>query len=139
MNIFISFDWNDRDQVNGFRSMLANPDIRPLSHRDTSIKHDYSEYGNIEIKRQITRKIEESDIIICLISQRTKHSDWVNWELEQTRLYSKPIFGIVLKDQPVKSLKGAPAFFTRYSNYKVHAWKTPSEINKIILDTKSLN
>jgi hypothetical protein len=43
MNIFISFYWDDRDQVNGFRSMLANPDI----------------------KRQITRKITHSDIIIC--------------------------------------------------------------------------
>lgn len=139
MNIFISFDWDDRDQVNGFRSMLANPDIKPLSHRDTSIKHDYSEYGTPEIKRQITRKIAHSDIIICLISQKTKHSDWVNWELEQTRLSGKPIIGIVLKDQPVTTLKGTPAFFSRYNNYKVHPWKTPSEINKIILDTKSLN
>jgi hypothetical protein len=51
MKLFISFDWNDRAQINGFRSMLANPAIEPLSHRDTSIKHDYSEFGKNEIKR----------------------------------------------------------------------------------------
>jgi hypothetical protein len=132
MNIFISFDWDDRSQVNGFRSMLANPNVQPLTHRDTSIKHDYSEYGNNEIKRQIERKINESDIVVCLISQKTKHSEWVNWELERSRQNNKSIIGIVLKDQPVKTLAGSPQFFTRYDHFKVHTWGTPFEINKLI-------
>ena len=66
MNLFISFDWDDRAQVNGFRSMLANPEIEPLSHRDTSIKHDYSELGKKEVKRQILKKMEQSHVVVCL-------------------------------------------------------------------------
>ncbi len=132
MNLFISHDWDDRDQVNGFRSMLANPTVDALEDRDTSIKHDYSEDVNKEIKRQISRKIDQSDVTVCLISQRTKHSDWVNWELEQSRLLKKGIVGIVLKDQPVTTLKGCPEFFTRYKHFKIHKWDSPENLEHYI-------
>lgn len=132
MNLFISFDWDDRDQVNGFRGMLANPDVYVLSHRDTSVKHDYSEYGNQGIKNEILRKLRESDVVVCLISQKTRHSHWVNWELEQARLASKGIVGIVLKDQPVKTLAGAPEFFTRYPKYPMHTWDSPQVMSQWI-------
>lgn len=132
MNLFISFDWDDRGQVNGFRAMLANPQIAMLSHRDTSVRHDYSEYGNVAIKEAILRKIQQSDVTVCLISQKTRNSNWVNWELEQSRMNRLPIVGIVLKDQPVKTLQGCPEFFTRYPQYKVYNWRTPMELNGVI-------
>lgn len=128
MRVFISFDWDDRDQVNGFRGMLANPDVRSLEHRDKSIRHDYSEYGASEIKRQIERKIKQSDITVCLISQRTQHSKWVNWELETSRRLGKPVVGVVLKNQPVgQSIY--PEFFRRYPQFEVYGWDEPSRIN----------
>lgn len=132
MNLFISFDWDDRFQVNGFRSMLSNPMVDSLQHRDTSVKHDYSEFGNQEIKSQILRKIMQSQVVVCLISQKTKNSDWVNWELEQSRIHGKKIVGIILKEQPVSSLQGCPDFFTRYNKYKVYKWGTPEEMRSYI-------
>lgn len=132
MNLFISFDWDDRDQVNGFRSMLSNPNVIHLQHRDTSVKHDYSEGGNSAIKNAILSKLNNSHVTVCLISQKTKNSDWVNWELEQSRLNGKPIVGFVLKGQPVKTLAGAPEFFTRYQNYSIHPWMQPKEMSSRI-------
>ncbi|MFZ4580663.1 MAG: TIR domain-containing protein, partial [Myxococcota bacterium] len=98
MNLFISFDWDDRDRVNGFRGMLGNPQVRDLSHRDTSVKEDYSEEGKAYIKQHITNKIAVSDVTVCLISHKTRNSGWVNWELECSRLLRKPVVGIVLPD-----------------------------------------
>jgi hypothetical protein len=132
LNLFISFDWDDRYQVNGFRSMLANPMVYPLNHRDTSVKHDYSEFGNQEIKNQILRKIQQSNVTVCLISQKTKNSDWVNWELEQSRRLGKRIVGIILKDQPVVTLQGCPEFFTRYQAFKVYKWDSPENLRRYI-------
>lgn len=132
MNLFISFDWDDRDQVNGFRSMLANPQINMLNHRDTSVKYDYSEDGNQAIKDAISNKINQSDLIVCLISQKTKNSKWVNWELEKVRWLDKPIIGIILKDQPVAIRQGCPDFFIRHSQYEVYDWGTPDELNRYI-------
>lgn len=135
MNLFISFDWDDRDQVNGFRAMLGNPRIAPLSHRDTSVRHDYSEYGNAAIKNAILGKIRQSHLTVCLVSQKTRNSAWVNWELEQSRLHRLPIVGIVLKDQPVRTLRGCPEFFTRYPQCKVYNWGAPAELNGVIQKT----
>ena len=137
MNLFISFDWDDREQVKGFRAMLANPQIAPLSHRDTSVHHDYSEYGNAVIKEAILGKILQSHVTVCLISQKTRNSSWVNWELEQSRLQRRPIVGIVLKDQPVKTLDGCPEFFTRYPQYAVYNWGSPTQLNGWIQKTIS--
>nr|VFJ70425.1 MAG: MTH538 TIR-like domain (DUF1863) [Candidatus Kentron sp. FW] len=135
MNLFISFDWDDRDQVNGFRGMLANPDVYALTHRDTSVKHDYSEFGNNAIKQAILYKLNTTHVTVCLISQETRNSQWVNWELEQSRLKNIPIVGIVLKNQPVTTLQGAPEFFIRYGNYRVHSWDSPDELSAIIQQT----
>ena len=132
MNLFISFDWDDRQQVNGFRAMLANPLVNVLNHRDTSVKHDYSEYGNVVIKNAILGKIRQSQVTVCLISQKTRNSHWVNWELEQSRLHGKPIVGIVLKGQPVATLQGCPEFFSRYPRCPVHSWGGPEGISNAI-------
>ena len=135
MNLFISFDWDDRNQVNGFRGMLANPDIYNLTHRDTSVKYDYSDLGNQAIKEAILKKIKQSRVIICLISQKTKNSKWVNWELEQAMSSGKSILGFVLKDQPVSLPQGCPEFFTRYKQYKVFEWGSPDELSRYIQRT----
>lgn len=132
MNLFISFDWDDRYQVNGFRAMLANPQIAPLSHRDTSVKYDYSEYGDSKVKDMILSKIRQSHLTVCLISQKTRNSDWVNWELERSRELGLPIVGIVLKEQPVATSKGVPEFFTRYPHYEWHQWNSPQALNAAI-------
>ena len=132
MNLFISFDWDDRNQVNGFRGMLANPEIELLNHRDTSVKYDYSGFGNQAIKDAILKKIKQSHVIVCLISQKTKNSKWVNWELEQARASDKSILGFVLRDQPVLIPKGCPEFFIRYKQYKVYEWSSPEQLNKYI-------
>lgn len=137
MNLFISFDWDDRQQVNGFRSMLSNPIVNNLNHRDTSVKHDYSDDGNQAIRKAILQKIQQSNVTVCLISQKTRNSRWVNWELEQSRLNNKGIVGIVLKDQPVTTLQGCPEFFTRYQeHYSVHKWGTPDAIAQCILNAR---
>lgn len=133
MNLFISFDWDDRLQVGGFRSMLSNPQVYNLNHRDTSVRHDYSEFGNQAIKNAILQKIQQSNVTVCLISQKTKNSHWVNWELEQSRLNRKGIVGFILKNQPVSTLQGCPEFFTRYeTNFKVYPWSSPEDMSKRI-------
>lgn len=132
MNLFISFDWEDRAQVNGFRAMLSNPLVNVLNHRDTSVKHDYSEYGNGAIKNAILGKIQQSQVTVCLISQKTRNSHWVNWELEQSRLRGRPIVGIVLKGQSVATLQGCPEFFSRYPRCPVHLWGGPEGISHAI-------
>jgi hypothetical protein len=132
MNLFISFDWDDRNQVNGFRGMLANPDIQPLNHRDKSVDEDLSAYGTSAIQQEILRKIDLSHVTVCLISQKTRNSAWVNWELEQSRLKGLPILGIILKDQPVSTMQGVPEFFSRYPRYQVHNWGQPQQLNNAI-------
>lgn len=132
MNVFISFDWSDRDQVNGFRGMLANPQVDDLQHRDFSLRFDYGALGNAAIRQGILAKLTRSHVTVCLISQKTRHSDWVNWELEQSRAHRLGIVGLVLPDQPVATLAGCPEFFTRYSGYTVYPWAVPAQIHGYI-------
>ncbi len=132
MNVFISFDWDDRDQVNGFRGILSNPDVRELNHRDNSVKVDYTDAGAGTIRQHILSKIGSSDVTVCLISSKTRGSNWVNWELEASRRLAKPIVGIVLPDHAVKTNTGVPEFFQRYPACEWIQWSTPAVMNDAI-------
>jgi len=102
--IFISFDHDDTDQVNGFlglREIIDGCEFynHKLDHRINSndvnyvcsvLKNDY---------------IGPASVTVVLIGNRTAESEWVKWEIAESRRQGKGILGIRLKG----SLGAAPA------------------------------
>ena len=131
MNLFISYDYNDAEKVAGFMGMLANPDIKGIQHRDTSVKHDYTAGGDAAIARAIRAELARADVTVCMVTKKTRKSEWVNWELEQSRTLGLGVLAIALKDIQVAA-GDYHEFFTRYPKYHTYAWGTPEEMNKWI-------
>jgi hypothetical protein len=133
MKIFLSFAYDeDIDQVNGFRSMLENP-LANISFTDGSCKKDYSGKSEYQIKQYIASLIDNSSVIVCLISGNTRRSSWVGWELEIGKNKNKGIVGIVLKgkNNEVPDLGYCPDMFSN-NRYKVYFWNEPKIMQKNI-------
>lgn len=133
MQIFLSFAYDeDIDQVNGFRGMLDNPNAG-INFVDGSCKKDYEDKPDHEIERYIKSLIDKSSVTVCLISGKTKESDWVKKELEISQSKNKGIVGIVLKgkDEEIKNYSDCPKIFDN-KNYFVHRWDKPAEMQTII-------
>lgn len=133
MQIFLSFAYDeDIDQVNGFRGMLDNPNAN-INFLDGSCKKDYKGKPEHEIEQYIKSLIDQSSVTVCLISSKTKKSNWVNKELEISQSKNKGIVGIVLKekDKEIKHISDCPKIFDN-KRYLVYYWNEPEEIQKCI-------
>jgi hypothetical protein len=95
--IFISFDHDDTNQVNGFLGLREIMDgcefyNHKLDHRINSADSNY-------VGRVIREEyIGPASVTVVLIGNKTAQSEWVKWEIAESRRQGKGILGIRLKD-----------------------------------------
>lgn len=94
--IFISFDHDDTDQVNGFLGLREIMDgFEFYNHKlDHRIRSNDANYICNVIKNDY---IGPASVTVVLIGNRTAQSEWVKWEIAESRRQGKGILGIRLK------------------------------------------
>ena len=94
--IFISFDHDDTDHVNGFlglRNIMEGFEFynHKLDHEIQGQSDDYK-------RRKIREKyIRPASVTVVLIGNRTASSHWVAWEIEDSKAEANGLLGIRLK------------------------------------------
>jgi antiphage defense system Thoeris ThsB-like protein len=94
--LFLSFHYEDRGQVNGFRLMAHNPNL-PFDFSDVSIRAAINSEEAGYLKRTISEKINRCSVVVCLIGNGTAWREWVEWELETALRLGKGVCGVRLK------------------------------------------
>ena len=91
-NVFVSYDHDDQQQVNGFKLLKYNPK-HPLDFRDHSlkdpvtdrygvpIKYPPSDYRSKPVRDEILKKYEKCSKLVVLIGDNTHNSEWIEWEI----------------------------------------------------------
>ena len=96
--VFLSFTYEDRSQVQGFKLLRWNKNVE-VDFFDSSLLSPVQSRDPDYIKRCIRDHMSETSVTIVLISEKTHLSNWVNWEIEESIRQNKGILGIRLKDQ----------------------------------------
>jgi hypothetical protein len=95
--IFISFDHDDTDKVNGFlglRNILDGFEF--FNHKlDRRINSTDANYVARVIREEY---INPASVTVVLIGNRTAQSPWVQWEIQESIRQGKGLLGIRLKD-----------------------------------------
>jgi hypothetical protein len=94
--LFLSFHYEDRDQVNGFRLMAHNPNL-PIDFSDVSVRAAINSGEAGYLKRAISEKINRCSVVVCLIGNGTAWREWVDWELETALRLGRGVCGVRLK------------------------------------------
>lgn len=94
--VFLSFIAEDRQRVEGLRLLAANPDY-DLEFYDESVRAPIDSADAEYVKRRIREKINRTSVTVCLISEQTHTSRWVDWELEQSHKKGNKIIAMALK------------------------------------------
>lgn len=95
--VFFSFIGEDRKRVDGLRLLAANDNF-DIEFYDESVKTPYNSTNTEYIKSKIRPKIDRASITVCLISENTHTSAWVDWELEYSSQKGNTIIAMALKD-----------------------------------------
>ena len=95
--IFISFDHDDTQQVNGFLGLRQIIDgFEFYNHKlDRRIKSTDVGYIGRVIREEY---ISPASVTVVLIGNGTAESSWVQWEIKESVRQGKGILGIRLKD-----------------------------------------
>lgn len=92
--VFISYDHDDANQVNGFRSLGQNPN-HPLEFQDRSlaepvrdkadriIRYPPTDPRAEPVRRAIRERFDQCSRLVVLIGDDTHSSAWVDWEIEE--------------------------------------------------------
>lgn len=98
-NVFISFSSDDMDEVNLLRGQ-AKKDGVDLEFSDHSVKKAYDSEQDEYIKRQIRGKIEKASVTMVYLSANSINSDWVKWEIEQSKKMGNGVIAVYKGDKP---------------------------------------
>ena len=94
--VFLSFDYEDADQVNGLRGVMENPN-HELEAYDESLRERINSKDDGYVKQQIGENIKRASVTVCLLSKTTHQSKWVHWELKKSVREKNPIIAMALK------------------------------------------
>jgi hypothetical protein len=95
--LFLSFHYEDRNQVNGFRLMAYSPNL-PIDFADVSVRSAINSAEGVYLRKVISEKIKRCSVVVCLIGNGTAWREWVEWELETALRLGKGVCGVRLKD-----------------------------------------
>ena len=105
-NVFISFDSADLDDVNLLRGQAANENSN-LEFNDYSLKEPFDSKESEYIKRGIRERIRQASVTICYLSEKTTDSQWVDWEIRESKAMGKGVIGVYKGDNPPSRLPKA--------------------------------
>ena len=105
--IFISFDHDDTDKVNGFLGLRNIIDgFEFYNHKlDREVQSNDTNYVARVIRE---RYITPASVCVVLIGNNTSRSDWVTWEIQECLSGKMGILGIRLKDTYGQIPEGIP-------------------------------
>ncbi|MCK6640903.1 MAG: TIR domain-containing protein [Bacteroidia bacterium] len=117
-NVFISFDNRDLGAVNLLRGQAKNENS-DLEFNDYSLREPFNSERAEYIKSGIRERIRQASVTVVYISDVTHESDWVDWEVRESREQGKGVVCVHSGDTPPSKLPG----FVKEFNLKVVPWK----------------
>jgi len=131
--VFLSFANEDTQKVKNLMPLLSSPEY-VLDFYAGALDTDIDAPGADEIKQAIGEKIVKCSIVICLISENTHNSKWVDAELAKNRNKGNRIIAMALKGTQDAVL---PAV-VREENLTFYPWD-PQRLKELIAkDTHKL-
>ncbi|HZT71832.1 MAG TPA: TIR domain-containing protein [Terriglobia bacterium] len=124
--VFLSFIEEDKERVNGLRLLAANPNY-DLEFYDESVRVPIDSQQAEYVKRQIREKINRTSVTVCLISENTHRSRWVDWELKESYEKGNTIIAMALKGVERAVVPG----LIREMGITFWSWD-PARLNKLI-------
>ena len=121
-NTFLSFDYDDIEEVNLLRAHAKN-EKSEIEFIDRSVKDPINSERAEYIKQKVTERIRQCSQTIVYITENTHSSEWVKWEVEKSLQLGKGVVAVHKGDDPPSKI---PSCITD-NGIKVVSWSNLSE------------
>lgn len=102
-NTFLSFDSDDINEVNLLRGHAIN-DRSEIEFIDRSVKQPFNSKDDEYTKKKISERIRQCSLTVVYVSEKTRASDWVDWEVKKSLQLGKKVIAVHKGDQAPTNL-----------------------------------
>lgn len=98
-SLFISHSWDHDDILQNLKNLLDSRGYFPAEY--TQIEKDCpinSEQARV-VKANITKRLEQSDVVLAIAGIFASHSDWMQWEMDKAKELGLNVIGVVPRGQ----------------------------------------
>ena len=95
--IFVSYYYADNHNYKNTLKMWCKNDEVDFHFYDESADVSIKSTDDGVIRQVISRKVNKSDLILCIIGEKTHKRKWVDWELEKAKDLNKRIIAVKIK------------------------------------------
>jgi len=131
--VYLSFADIDAPKVKRLLELLESPEYE-LDYYDGPLDMDIDAQGAEVIKQRIGGKIVKCSIAVCLITENTHNSKWVDSQLQKNRNKGNRIIAMALKGTEDAVLP----VVVREENLAFYPWDPPRLKKLIAEDTNKL-
>lgn len=130
--IFLSFAFEDQNQVRGFRLLRWNTNVES-DFFDSSLLTPVQSQDVNYIMQSIRNRMDNTSVTVVLIGPTTHKSAWVDWEIKETVRRGNGLLGIRLKGHDY----AVPPAALSVPRARVGNW-SPEQFDKWIEDAARL-
>lgn len=102
-NTFLSFDYDDIDEVNLLRAHAKN-DRSEIEFIDRSVRDPIDSERAKYIKQKITERIMQCSQTVVYITDKTAASGWVEWEVNKSIELGRQVLAVHKGDHPPSTI-----------------------------------
>jgi hypothetical protein len=92
-NVFLSFAYEDIDEVNLLRGQAKNENSS-IEFNDWSVREPFDSSRADYIKQRIGERISQCSVTVVYLSASSAKSSWVNWEIEESVKRGKKVIAV---------------------------------------------
>ena len=118
--IFVSYYYRDDSKYKHLLTVWSENKKFDIEFEDGSADVSIKSKNRAVIRRVLTRKISESDILLVLVGEKSHRRPWIAWELKKAKELGKQIVAVKIKPeyQSPKELLSAGAIWAHSFSYE---------------------
>lgn len=97
--LFISHSWDHDDVLQDLKNLIDSRGYFPATY--TQIEKDCpidSENAGV-IKANITKRLQESDVVLAIAGVYASYSEWMQWEMDKAKDLGLKVIGVIPRGQ----------------------------------------
>lgn len=123
--LFISHRWEYSDLLDRLKKLLNNRGYFSAEYKQVEKGHPINSEYAPAIKAQITRRLQDSDIVLAIAGVSSSNSEWIAWEMDKAKELGLNVVGVI----PWGAQRISQEVYSR-SVVDVH-WNTESVVDAI--------
>lgn len=116
-NVFISFAFEDIDEVNLLRAHAKNENS-DIEFNDRSVHEPYDSTRADYIREKLSDRMNQCSTTVIYLSEATASSEWVTWEVTKSLEMGKRVIAVHASDSPPSRIPDV----IRANNIEIIPW-----------------